>query len=70
MSGGRETKRARHLIDFTGSPRRSAKISYERWTAGPATLERFTRSRPDLDGDIATMRALVAVWSARSCWAA
>ena len=49
MRGCQETECARLLIDVTGSPQRSAKISYERLTAGPTTLERFTRSRPDLD---------------------
>ena len=49
VRSGRETKCARRLIDLVGSPRRSAQIYYERLTAGPATLERFTRSRPDFD---------------------
>ena len=70
VSGGRETKCVRYLIDFTGSPRRSAKISYERLTAGPATLERFTRSRPDLDRVTLTTRERDPIWPARSCGAA
>ena len=47
---GQETKCARRLIDLIGSPRRSAPIYWALSTVVPFVLERFTRSRPDLDG--------------------
>ena len=54
---GQETKCARRLIDLIGSPRRSAPIYWALSTVVPFVLERFTRSRPDLDGSLATTRA-------------
>ena len=58
------------MIDLVGSTRRPAQIYYERWTAVPLTLERFTRLTSDLDGVVATTCDHDPIQSAQLCGAA